>query len=122
MIAFSVLCSASSYFPSNRLISNGTANDTVRKMVTLPVEVGNYSARFSFGTENDTTSLILSMQRDWTYVMGSECQTCPSKPYHYNKSTSFKEANYSKSDINIGYEEQKLTLTGFAAQDTMCVS
>lgn len=53
--------------------------------------------------------------------MASDCQACPSKVYNYTNSTTYQKANYSKTEVNIGYEDLSLTLTGFAAQDGMCV-
>ena len=53
-------------------------NDTTPNgTITFPIDVGNYSARFSFGSLGDATNLKLSTQSDWTYVMSTDCAECP---------------------------------------------
>lgn len=85
------------------------------------MEVGNYSARFSFGSEGDATNLIMSMDSDWTFVMGSNCKECPSRPYRFNESSTYRKGPHDKSEIIIGERKSTLTLKGFTAQDSICL-
>ncbi len=63
----------------------------------------------------------MSMQSDWTFVMGSDCKNCPNNPYRYEQSTSFKLGVDKKSSIVIGKQKETLTLNGFSAIDDICI-
>jgi hypothetical protein len=41
------------------------------------VDPGNYTAVFTFGSNNNVANLQLSMLNDWTFVMGYDCKNCP---------------------------------------------
>ena len=75
---------------------------TTPSKLTIPVDPGNYTAVFTFGSKNNTASLQLSMQNDWTFVMGSDCKNCPKQIYNYQESNTFKLGKNSKASVEIG--------------------
>jgi hypothetical protein len=89
--------------------------------LTIPVDPGNYTAVFSFGSNNNTASLQLSMQNDWTFVMGSDCMNCPKQIYNYQMSNTFKLGKNNKATVEIGQQRELLTLEGFSSLDDMCL-
>ena len=85
------------------------------------MDPGNYTAVFTFGSNNNTASLQLSMQNDWTFVMGSDCKNCPKQVYNYQESNTFKLGKNSKATVEIGQQKETLTLEGFSSLDDMCL-
>jgi hypothetical protein len=101
-------------------VSSILAQTTPSKL-TIPVEPGNYTAVFTFGSNNNTASLQLSMQNDWTFVMGIDCINCPKQIYNYQMSNTFKQGKNNKATVELGQQKESLTLEGFSSRDDMCL-
>ena len=86
------------------------------KHLTLPIEPRNFTTRVDFGSNADRAQLQLSMQSDWTFVMGSpEREKCPSKVFRHVNSTSWKNGTHAKNMVEIGKQSDKVTLEGFSS-------
>ena len=47
-----------------------------------------YSSKFIFGSDNQSISLVVDTQTDWTIVLASECTSCSLTADRYDRSTS----------------------------------